>query len=82
LFSLSSWLEQLENAMSVLDKVFSRKPSRTDFAEMIIQALPWEAAVSVIGNLLELETDLTPVRYRASQFPSKDQLARLRPLAL
>jgi hypothetical protein len=44
--------------------------------------VPWEAAVSVIGNLLELETDLMPVRYRARQFPSEEQLARLRPLAL
>jgi hypothetical protein len=44
--------------------------------------VPWEAATSIIGDLLELEPDLAPVRYRARQFPSDDQLARLRPLAL
>jgi len=44
--------------------------------------VPWEAAVSVVGDLLELEPDLTPFRYRARQFPSDEQLARLRPLAL
>ena len=44
--------------------------------------VPWEAAASVVGNLLEPEPDLAPVRYRARQFPSDEQLARLRPLAL
>ena len=44
--------------------------------------VPWEAAEPVIGNLLELEPDLAPVRYRARQFPSEEQLAKLRPLAI
>jgi hypothetical protein len=44
--------------------------------------VPWEAAASILGDLLELEPDLAPIRYRARQFPSDDQLARLRPLAL
>jgi hypothetical protein len=44
--------------------------------------VPWEAAESVIGDLLELEPDLVPVRYRARQFPSEEQLAKLRPLAI
>ena len=44
--------------------------------------VPWEAATSVVGDLLELEPDLAPVRYRARQFPSEEQLARLRPLAI
>ncbi len=44
--------------------------------------VPWEAAASIVGDLLELEPDLMPVRYRARQFPSEDQLARLRPLAI
>jgi hypothetical protein len=44
--------------------------------------VPWEAAASVIGDLLELEPDLAPVRYRARQFPSEEQLAKLRPLAI
>jgi hypothetical protein len=44
--------------------------------------VPWEAATSVIGDLLELEPDLAPPRYRARQFPSEEQLERLRPFAL
>jgi hypothetical protein len=44
--------------------------------------VPWESAESVIGDLLELEPDLVPVRYRARQFPSEEQLAKLRPLAI
>ncbi len=44
--------------------------------------VPWEAAESLIGNLLELEPDLAPARYRARQFPSEEQLAKLRPLAI
>ncbi len=44
--------------------------------------VPWEAVAAVVGNLLELETDLAPVRYRARQFPSEEQLAKLRPLAI
>jgi hypothetical protein len=44
--------------------------------------VPWEAAAPVVGDLLELEPDLVPVRYRARQFPSDEQLAKLRPLAL
>jgi len=44
--------------------------------------VPWEAAKSVVGDMLELEPDLVPVRYRARQFPSEEQLAKLRPLAI
>lgn len=44
--------------------------------------VPWEAATSVIGDLLELEPDLMPERYRARQFPSDEQLAKLRPWAI
>jgi hypothetical protein len=44
--------------------------------------VPWETAAAVVGNLLELEPDLAPARYRARQFPSEEQLAKLRPLAL
>ncbi len=44
--------------------------------------VPWEAAASILGDLLELEPDLAPVRFRARQFPSDEQLAKLHPLAL
>jgi hypothetical protein len=44
--------------------------------------VPWEAAEAVVGDMLELEPDLVPVRYRARQFPNEEQLAKLRPLAI
>jgi hypothetical protein len=43
--------------------------------------VPWDAAVSVVGDLLEKEADLTPVRYRVRDFPSAQQMSRLRRLA-
>jgi hypothetical protein len=44
--------------------------------------VPWEAAVSVVGGLMEQEAGLMPVRYRVRDFPDAEQQARLRKLAL
>lgn len=44
-------------------------------------AVQWDAAVSVVGDLLEEEAELVPPRYRARQFPNNDQIARLRRFA-
>jgi hypothetical protein len=44
--------------------------------------VPWEAAVSVVGSLMEQEPGLVPVRYRVREFPDAEQQARLRKLAL
>jgi uncharacterized protein YtpQ (UPF0354 family) len=44
--------------------------------------VPWEAAMSVIGSLLEQEPGLMPVRYRVREFPDAEQLVRLRKLAV
>ncbi|HLV88947.1 MAG TPA: hypothetical protein VKV39_18315 [Candidatus Sulfotelmatobacter sp.] len=41
----------------------------------------WEAALPIIGDLLEEEPELIPVRYWARQFPSEAQIARLRNVA-
>jgi len=43
--------------------------------------VPWDAAVAVVGNLLEPEAELVPARYRARQFPGSEQIAELRKLA-
>ena len=43
--------------------------------------VPWAAAAGVVGNLLEQEADLIPVRYRARDFPSAEQVVKLRQLA-
>jgi uncharacterized protein YtpQ (UPF0354 family) len=44
--------------------------------------VPWEAAVSVVGSLMEQEGDLMPPRYRVQQFPNAEQLTKLRKLAM
>jgi len=44
--------------------------------------VPWEAAAAIVGNLLEKEPDLMPVRYRVRDFPSVEQLAKLRRMAV
>jgi len=41
----------------------------------------WDAAVSVVGDLLVEESGLIPVRYRAREFPSDEQIAKLRQMA-
>ncbi|HEV3307858.1 MAG TPA: hypothetical protein VGZ91_15580 [Candidatus Sulfotelmatobacter sp.] len=43
--------------------------------------VPWKAATSVVGDLLEEEAGLTPVRYRARVFPSAERIGKLRQLA-
>lgn len=42
----------------------------------------WEAAASIVGNLLEEETEFVPVRYRVREFPNAAQIAELRRLAV
>jgi hypothetical protein len=44
--------------------------------------VPWEAAVSVVGRLMEQEPGLMPIRYRVRQFPNVEQLIKLRKLAV
>ena len=44
--------------------------------------VPWEAAVSVVGSLMEQEADLMPPRYRVRQFPDAEQIAKLRRVAV
>jgi hypothetical protein len=44
--------------------------------------VPWEAAVSVVGSLMEQEADLMPPRYSVQQFPNAEQLTKLRKLAM
>ena len=44
--------------------------------------VPWDAAVSVVGSLLEQEPSLMPIRYRVRQFPNAEQLIELRKFAV
>lgn len=41
----------------------------------------WDAAVAVVGKLMQQEEGLVPVRYRVREFPSDAQVAELRKLA-
>jgi hypothetical protein len=42
--------------------------------------VPWQAAMSIVSELLEEEPMLMPVRYRVREFPSEEQIDRLRQL--
>jgi uncharacterized protein YtpQ (UPF0354 family) len=41
----------------------------------------WDAAIPIIGDLLEQEKGLTPVRYRVRRFPNPAQITQLRRVA-
>jgi hypothetical protein len=44
--------------------------------------VPWDAAVPIVGSLLEEEPEFVPVRYRAREFPNDAQVRELRKLAV
>ena len=41
---------------------------------------PWDAALAVVGGLMEEEQGVQPPRYRVGSFPTEEQMARLREL--
>jgi len=40
----------------------------------------WDAAVAIVGDLLEQEPELVPPRYRVREFPDAEQITKLRRL--
>jgi hypothetical protein len=62
---------------------------KTDAIAFILDAeskdmfvVPWERAVEVVGGLLHEESELIPVRYRAREFPDKEQVKQLRQMGM
>jgi hypothetical protein len=77
-YSACVWTNQIDSSLPRSENIaFMADVENPDYF-----VVPWEAAASVIGNLLELEPNLVPPRYRARQFPSEEQLEKLHPLAL
>ena len=77
-YSACVWTNEIDSSLPRSENIaFMADVENPDYF-----VVPWETATSVIGNLLEREPDLLPARYRARQFPSQEQLAKLRPLAL
>ncbi len=77
-YSACVWTDGIDSSLPRSENIaFMANPENPEYF-----VVPWEAAASVVGDLLELEPDLMPVRYRARQFPNEEQLARLRPLAI
>jgi hypothetical protein len=44
--------------------------------------VPWAAAAAIVGELMEKEAELVPVRYRVREFPGAEQVEKLRRLAI
>jgi len=64
-------------AVAKTDRIaFVLDPENKDLFE-----LTWDK-VSIVGNLMEEEADLVPVRYRVRMFPNESQLAQLRGISL
>lgn len=76
-YSACVWTNGIDSSLPHAEKIaFLMDSESTDHF-----IVPWEEASGVVGNLLEQEPDLIPVRYRARDFPSAEQVARLRQLA-
>jgi hypothetical protein len=73
----SVWTNGIDSSLPQTEKIAFLMDS--EGADHFI--VPWEAAAGVIGNLPEREADLIPVRYRVRDFPSAEQIVKLRQLA-
>jgi hypothetical protein len=76
-YSVSVWPKSVDASLPRAEMIAFVLDEESKDSFMVL----WEAAVPIIGNLLEEEPDLKPVRYRARQFPNEDQIARLRRVA-
>jgi hypothetical protein len=76
-YSACVWTNGIDSSLPQTEKIAFLMDSES--ADHFI--VPWEEAAGVIGNLLEQEADLIPVRYRVRDFPSAEQIVRLRQLA-
>lgn len=76
-----SWTYTLwaENVLSLLPRaeylVFGYGENQT------IRFVPWDAAATIVGGMMH-DTGMYPVRYRVEDFPTPEQLERLRAVAI
>jgi hypothetical protein len=74
LFSCAMWMKGVTSLLPVTDYV-----AFLDTPENALGQMPWEEAISKLGDLMKPEPELYPVRYRVSSFPSTEQLGQLQP---
>lgn len=77
-YTICVWTSGIDSSLPQTEKIaFLMDPKGNDRC-----VVPWQAAVSVVGGLMEPEEGLQPVRYRVRQFPNAAQIAKLRGFAV
>ena len=75
-YSACVWSNEVDSSLPRAEKI----AFVVDVENKDMFTVPWDAALPIVGDLLEEEPGLTPVRYRAREFPSAEQIGRLRRL--
>lgn len=77
-FSICVWSKDVDSLLPVTESIaFMVDPEKGDFF-----MVRWEAAVAVVGNLMEEDPELIPKRIRVREFPNREQIAELRNRAI
>ena len=76
-FSICVWSRGVDTLIPVTEQIaFMLDAEKGEFFRV-----PWDAAASVVGNLMEADAELIPKRFRVREFPNDEQIAQLRKLA-
>lgn len=76
-FSVAVWPRDVDTLLPRTEMIAFLLDEESQRSVMVI----WDAAVTIIGNLLAEEPGLIPVRYRAREFPNDGQIAQLQRVA-
>jgi len=77
-YSVCVWTNDVDSSLPKADAIaFIVRPQSNDMF-----VVPWEQAVEVVGDLLEEEKEIVPVRYRARRFPAQERVKRLRQVGM
>jgi hypothetical protein len=74
--SYSVWSKEVVSLLPRSDTVHFFEPDPTGRDQHTIKSAPWERVREVAGSLLK-EKNLFPERYLVTEFPSREQLARI-----
>jgi hypothetical protein len=71
------WSRGIDSLIPVTEQIaFMLDPEKSEFFRV-----QWDAAVSVVGKLMEADPQLIPKRTWVREFPNEEQIAQLRKLA-
>lgn len=76
-YSLCTWTDQTDSLLPRTDRVALGPINENGRIDV-----RWDDLVGIAGNLMVLEPDGYPERYRVQEFPSQEQLAALREVAV